>query len=178
MNGLSFIGAGSIFIVLTPISSTMEIKVRKGVVEDITAIHALIVELAVFEKAGDEVSVTIDQLREDGFGESSRYQFLVAELHGEVVGMSLFYLKYSTWKGTCLFLEDLIVTSSKRQLGIGQLLFDGTVAEARKISAGRMEWQVLDWNEPAIKFYKKLNANLDGEWINCKLTHEQIMAYE
>lgn len=178
MNGHSFIGAVPIFIVLVPISSTMEINIRPGTIDDITAIHALIVELAVFEKAGNEVSVTIDQLKEDGFGPTPEYKFIVAEVENEIVGMSLFYNKYSTWKGTCLFLEDLIVTESKRKLGLGKMLFDATVAEARKMSAGRMEWQVLDWNEPAINFYKKLNANLDGEWINCKLTHEQIMAYE
>jgi GNAT superfamily N-acetyltransferase len=89
----------------------------------------------------------------------------------------LYYIKYSTWKGKCIFLEDIIVTEAHRKAGIGKKLFDEVVKVAKEMKAPRMEWQVLEWNEPAIKFYEKLNARFDNEWINCKLTGEQIEGY-
>jgi GNAT superfamily N-acetyltransferase len=94
------------------------------------------------------------------------------------MGIALFYQKYSTWKGRCLFLEDLVVSEKHRRLGIGKALFDKLVAEARTLGSMRLEWQVLGWNEPAIQFYKKINAQLDGEWINCKLDKDQLEKYQ
>jgi GNAT superfamily N-acetyltransferase len=95
-----------------------------------------------------------------------------------VVGISLLYTKYSTWKGKCIFLEDIIVTESYRSKGIGSLLFERSIQFAKDQNAGRLEWQVLDWNEPAIQFYKKFEALLDPTWINCKFTREQLAQIE
>ena len=107
------------------------------------------------------------------------FGFFVADTGSEgIIGIALYYVKYSTWKGRCIFLEDIIVTEKHRQKGIGRLLFDEVARVARDLKVKRLEWQVLDWNEPAIRFYKKLNAVLDPEWINCKLTGEQLANYE
>jgi GNAT superfamily N-acetyltransferase len=113
-------------------------------------------------------------MEEDGFGPNPVYGFFVAELDRAIVGLSLFYWRYSTWKGKRLYLEDIIVTETVRGKGIGKLLFDRTMAKALEENCTGMMWQVLDWNEPAINFYKKYNAKLDGEWINCHLEAEQI----
>lgn len=152
--------------------------VRRGTPDDISAVHRLIKELADYEKAGDKVTLSEEQLRKDGFGPEPLYSFFVAELEGQIVGMALYYQKYSTWQGRSLFLEDIIVTQNQRNQGIGIKLFDEVVNVAKSLSANRLEWQVLNWNEPAIQFYNKLGALLDGEWINCKLSQEQIMTYE
>lgn len=155
-----------------------EFIVRKGKAEDIRGLLDLIIELAVYEKEPDAVIVTEDQLREDCFGDHPLFEFLVAEMGNEIAGIALYYRKYSTWKGRCMFLEDLVVGEKHRRLGIGQALFDELVAIAKKDGAMRLEWQVLDWNEPAINFYKRLNAQLDSEWINCKLDRNQIQQYQ
>jgi len=152
----------------------MELIIRKGEKPDLKAILTLIQELAVYEKAGNEVVVTVEQLEQDGFGESKVFDFLVAERMGEIVGMALYYTKYSTWKGKCIFLEDIIVNEMHRGKGIGAELMKQLIKIAAEKNAGRLEWQVLEWNEPAIQFYKKLNAVLDPEWVNCKLTNEQL----
>lgn len=145
------------------------IKIRPAVREDMAAVHALITELAVYEKAAEQVTNTVAQLEEDGFGESPVFDCIVATEEDQIVGFALFYTSYSTWKGQCLYLEDFLVTESYRGKGIGGLLFDEVyrIAKARKV--GRFEWQVLDWNEPAINFYKKYDAILDPEWLNGKL---------
>jgi len=150
------------------------IRIRKGTKEDIPQALGLVKELAVFEKAPDEVEVTIEEMTEWGFGKDKQFDFFVAEENNAILGMALYYFKYSTWKGKCLFLEDIIVTESQRGKGIGQLLFEEVVKVAKETKVRRMEWQVLDWNEPAIKFYAKYNSCLDGEWINCKLTNHQL----
>ena len=125
-------------------------SIRKGMPEDAAAIHRLIVELAIYERAEHEVATTVDQLREDGFGDDAIYRLFVAEVEGEVVGMALWYEKYSTWKGRCGFLEDLVVRESHRGKGIGKALFLAVAEACAAAYYGRMEWQVLDWNEPAI----------------------------
>jgi GNAT superfamily N-acetyltransferase len=150
--------------------------IRKGTPEDAAAIHRLIVELAIYERAEQEVTTTVDQLREDGFGDNAIYRLFVAEVEGEVVGMALWYEKYSTWKGRCGFLEDLVVRESHRGKGLGKALFLAVVDACAVADYGRMEWQVLDWNEPAIGFYKSLGADLDPEWLNGKLTREGLSA--
>jgi GNAT superfamily N-acetyltransferase len=150
--------------------------IRKGMPEDAAAIHRLIVELAIYERAEQEVTTTVDQLREDGFGDNAIYRLFVAEVEGEVVGMALWYEKYSTWKGRCGFLEDLVVRESHRGKGLGKALFLAVVDACAVADYGRMEWQVLDWNEPAIGFYKSLGADLDPEWLNGKLTREGLSA--
>jgi GNAT superfamily N-acetyltransferase len=158
----------------------MEAKtnVRAGTIADVNRIHELIMELAEYERAPQEVTLTPEQLKADGFGTNPAFSFIVAEINERVVGMALYYFKYSTWKGRCLFLEDLIVEQESRQKGVGLALFDRLVEISLQKGARRLEWQVLDWNEPAIGFYKKIGAELDAEWINGRFTHEGLMAYQ
>jgi GNAT superfamily N-acetyltransferase len=155
----------------------MNIAIRKGTKTDLTAVLNLVKELAIYEKAPNEVTVTLSDMERDGFGENPIFSFFVAETDGKIVGIALYYIKYSTWKGKCVFLEDIIVTEAYRQYGIGKKLFDEVVKVAKAMHVKRLEWQVLEWNEPAIKFYKKLNAHFDEEWINCKLTDKEIQTY-
>lgn len=156
----------------------MIISVRKGVKSDLLAALQLIKELALYENAPDEVIVTIEDMERDGFGEDPVFNFFVAEVDGGIVGIALYYVKYSTWKGKCIFLEDIIVTEQYRKQGVGKKLFDEVVKVSKELIVQRLEWQVLEWNEPAIRFYEKINSNLDKEWINCKLTREQILHYQ
>jgi GNAT superfamily N-acetyltransferase len=143
--------------------------IRTATPKDMQAVNDLIHELAVYEKAGEQHINTTEQLIEDGFGSNKVFDCIVAELNGTVVGFALFYTSYSTWKGKCLYLEDFLVTEKLRAKGIGKLLFDEVYQIAKNKKVGRFEWQVLDWNEPAINFYKKYNATLDGEWLNGKI---------
>lgn len=152
----------------------METKIREGNPEDIPAIFALVNELALYEKAPQEVITTVEQMYEDGFGANAIFKFIVAELNSQIVGMALYYWKYSTWKGKGIYLDDIIVTEKHRRKGIGKLLMDEIIKIAMKEKANKLEWQVLDWNEPAINFYRKYNVEFDDEWINCKLTRKQL----
>lgn len=147
------------------------IEIRKGEKRDLPRVLELIKELADYEKAPDEVDNTLELMEKDGFGENPIFGFFVAEDGAKgIVGIALYYFRYSTWKGKRMYLEDLIVTESERGNGTGKLLFDEIIAEGKKQHCTGMMWQVLDWNEPAINFYKKYyNANLDGEWINCSI---------
>ncbi|MFT4033008.1 MAG: GNAT family N-acetyltransferase [Siphonobacter sp.] len=148
----------------------MSTIIRQATPEDVPAIYQLIVELAEYEKALHEVINSPEQLLKDGFGEHPLYGTIIAEVDGEVVGMSLYYYRYSTWKGKRLYLEDLIVKEAHRGSGLGKKLLDATVEEARRTECSGLMWQVLDWNEPSIEFYKRYGASLDGEWINCHLS--------
>lgn len=153
--------------------------VRPGKAEDVPFIFDLITELAVYEKAGNEVTNTREKLLEDGFGKDPIYGLFVVENHlRKIIGMALYYTKYSTWKGRCLFLEDIIVTEEYRGQGIGAILFEEVIRVARDEQAGRMEWQVLEWNEPAIRFYNKYGATLDPEWLNGKFTQDQLQSFQ
>jgi len=156
----------------------MNIVIRKAKKEDIPDIILLIKELALYEKALEQVSITKEELEIDGFGNNPLFWIILAEQEKKIVGMSFYYIRYSTWKGKCLYLEDIIVKEEKRGKGIGKLLFDATIEEAKKIDAALLTWQVLEWNSPAINFYKKYNATLDAEWINGRLTKEQIKNYK
>jgi GNAT superfamily N-acetyltransferase len=158
-------------------NDTEVFTVRKGTKNDVRAVHALIVELAIYERAEQEVSNTVDQLLRDGFGEDPVYELLVAETEGKVVGMALWYTKYSTWKGKCGYLEDLVVQADLRGRGIGKALFLEVAKACARRGYGRMEWQVLDWNEPAIGFYRSLGAGLDPEWLNGKLTKDELQTF-
>ena len=155
----------------------MKINIRKGVKEDLPQVLNLVKELAAYEKAPGEVTVTIEEMERDGFGDKPVFHFFVAETEEKVIGLSLYYIKYSTWKGKCVFLEDIIVNEPFRKSGVGKKLFDEVVKIAKELNVERLEWQVLEWNEPAIKFYKKLNSQFDNEWVNCKLTGKQIQEY-
>lgn len=147
----------------------MSTIIRRATPADVPSIYQLIVELAEYEKALHEVKNTPEQLLKDGFGEQPLYGTIVAEVNGEVVGMSLYYYRYSTWKGKRLYLEDLIIKEAYRGYGLGKRLLEATVEEARQTQCSGLMWQVLDWNEPSIEFYKKFGAKLDGEWINCHI---------
>lgn len=147
----------------------MDFKIRKANKEDLPQVLDLIKELAIYEKAGHEVTITIEQLEKDGFGEHPLYWIILAENESGIVGMSFYYIRYSTWKGRCLYLEDIVVKEAYRGHKIGKQLFEETIKAAKEMGAKLMTWQVLDWNEPAINFYKKFNAELDEEWINGKL---------
>ncbi|HAS41833.1 MAG TPA: GNAT family N-acetyltransferase [Microscillaceae bacterium] len=146
------------------------VKIREGSPDDVGVLLALIKELALYEKALDEVENTEEQLLKDGFGDNPLYGFYVAEYDGKVVGMALYYYRYSTWKGKSLYLEDLYVTQAYRKHKVGLYLFKAIAQKAKDENCHRISWQVLDWNEPAIKFYKKLGAELDPEWVNGALS--------
>ena len=143
--------------------------IRTALPDDMKAVHGLIRELAIYEKAEEQHTNSVEQLIKDGFGTNNVFDCIVAEVDKEVVGFALFYTSYSTWKGQCLYLEDFLVTESMRGAGIGKLLFDEVYQIAKDRNVGRFEWQVLDWNEPALNFYRKYNADLDGGWINGKI---------
>ena len=152
----------------------MEIFIRKAKKKDLPSILALIKELAAYEKAPDEVKVTLKELERDGFGKEKTYDCFVAESEkNKIVGIALYYTKYSTWKGRCIYLDDIIVTEKMRGHGIGKLLFEKVILESKKMKVRKLEWQVLDWNKPAINFYKKYSTVFDSEWINCKLVFER-----
>jgi GNAT superfamily N-acetyltransferase len=148
----------------------MEITIRKAVKADCRRMMELVEELAVYEKAPDEITVAFEHFVESGFGETPVWWALVAEINGNVEGFALYYVRYSTWKGQRMYLEDLLVTEKFRGKGIGKLLFDQLIEEAKEKKFAGINWQVLDWNEPAINFYKKLDhVSFDGEWVNCSL---------
>ena len=151
--------------------------IRQGIMEDVPRLLELIRELAVYEKAPNEVTVTLEETKNWGFGPDKIFDFFVAEENGNVLGIALYYYKYSTWKGKCLFLEDIIVTENYRRRGLGKLLFEAVARVAKEQKVRRMEWQVLEWNAPAIKFYEKYKATLDSEWINGKLTNIDLQGF-
>ncbi|MBT6837099.1 MAG: GNAT family N-acetyltransferase [Bacteroidetes bacterium] len=157
----------------------MKIIIRKANKADLPEVLNLIKELALYEKAPDEVTITIEELEKDGFGDQPMYEVILAESdEEEIIGMSFYYYAYSTWKGKCLYLEDIIVKEEFRGKGIGKQLFDATVLKAKEVKAKRMMWQVLDWNTPAIEFYKqKYKAEISSEWLNGRLTEEQIQHF-
>ncbi|MFC6996437.1 GNAT family N-acetyltransferase [Rufibacter roseus] len=158
---------------------SLTVTIRKGTEADLPQVHALIVELAVYEKAPDEVTNTIEDMRRDGFGDKSIFEFYVADSAEEgIVAIALYYTAYSTWKGKMLFLEDIVVTERHRRRGIGRLLFRAVVEAAKEGNYQRMKWQVLEWNGPAINFYRSIGANLDEEWTNCNLSKAQLQAFE
>ncbi len=144
--------------------------IRRAVKEDCPRLLELIKELALYEKAPEEVTVTLEHFEESGFGEQPVWWAFVAEENNLVLGFALYYIRYSTWKGQRMYLEDILVTEKARGKGIGKLLFDQLIVEATEKKLSGIVWQVLEWNEPAINFYKKYNANFDGEWINCSVT--------
>ena len=153
---------------------TTKIKIREGTRNDLPRVLELVKELADYEKSLHEVQNTVARMEEEGFGQQPVFGFFVAERDGIIAGLSLYYWRYSTWKGKRLYLEDIIVTESARGGGIGKLLFDRTMQHSLDENCSGMMWQVLDWNEPAINFYKKYDAALSQEWINCSLEREQI----
>lgn len=143
--------------------------IRNAVKADCPAMMDLIRELAIFEKAPEQVTVSLSHFEESGFGEKPVWWAFVAEIDGVIVAMALYYIRYSTWKGQRMYLEDIIVSEAYRGQGLGAALMEALIAEAKAKQFKGMIWQVLDWNEPAIQFYKKYQAHFDPEWINVSL---------
>ncbi|MBC7408100.1 MAG: GNAT family N-acetyltransferase [Arcicella sp.] len=144
----------------------MSIIIRESVREDVPIMFELIKELALYEKAPEQVTNTIEQMYLDGFGENPIFGSIVSEVDEKIVGMALYYYRYSTWKGKRLYLEDLIVSEIMRGQGLGEKLLEATIEKARQSDCTGLMWQVLDWNEPAINFYKKFGARFESEWLN------------
>lgn len=163
----------------------MAIEIRRAVREDAPRMMELVKELALYERAPEQVTVTMDHFIESGFGQNPVWWAFVASSptplstggEGEpasegtavIHGFALYYIRYSTWKGQAMYLEDILVTETMRGKKIGKLLFDRLIEEAKEKKLGRIVWQVLDWNEPAINFYKKYNAEFDKGWLNCSI---------
>jgi GNAT superfamily N-acetyltransferase len=150
----------------------MDIKIRKAVRKDCVRILELVKELARYEKAPNEVTVTLEHFEQSGFNSRPIWWAYVAEVNGIVEGFALYYIRFSTWKGQRMYLEDFYVTEEMRGKGLGKLLFEKLITEAKKRKFNGIQWQVLEWNEPAINFYKKYNAVFDGEWFNCAIPVE------
>jgi ribosomal protein S18 acetylase RimI-like enzyme len=153
----------------------MNINIRKSEKVDCVRMMELVRELAIYEKAPDEVTVDLNHFIESGFGPNPVWWAYVAEITNEdnskqIVGFALYYIRYSTWKGQRMYLEDIIVTENMRGNGIGKKLFDQLILVCKELQFKGITWQVLDWNEPAINFYKKFEGvKFDGEWVNCSL---------
>jgi len=153
----------------------MKINIRRAVKEDCPRLLELVQELATYERAPNEVTVTLEHFTESGFGERPVWWAFVAASPNpsgggeQIHGFALYYIRYSTWKGQAMYLEDILITNEMRGKGIGKLLFDRLIEEAREKKFNRIIWQVLDWNEPAIDFYKKYNAEFDSGWLNCSI---------
>jgi GNAT superfamily N-acetyltransferase len=145
----------------------MQINIRKATPADIPAMHSLVRELAIYEEAEDQFVATVEEYERD-FA-AGIYHTIVAEAEGKVVGMALYYMAYSTWKGKMLYLEDFVVFEDYRRYGIGQMLFDAFLEAARQEGCRLVKWQVLDWNEPALRFYEKNEAIIEREWWNGKI---------
>lgn len=156
----------------------MDITIKRAQERDYPRILELIKELAEYERAPGEVGITLEELIHDGKGKHPLFFVDVAEVKDHVIGMALYYIGYSTWKGKMLYLDDLIVNEAYRKQGVGQLLFESVIKASQEMKVKQIRWHVLDWNEPAIKFYEKVNASLDPEWITGKFSETQIQNYE
>ena len=156
----------------------MSVNLRNATAADCPRLLELIVELAVYERAPEEVTVSLNEFTAAGFGGNPVWKAFVAEENDVIVGFALYYIRYSTWKGCRLYLEDFIVTESQRGKGTGKLLFNRIIKETADKGYSGMVWQVLDWNEPAINFYNKYNSKLESGWINASLSKEQVQALQ
>lgn len=152
-------------------------NIRKGTIQDMPRVLELIKELAVFEKQPDAVIVTVADLERDGFGQHPLFQIVVAEVDGEIPGIALFYNRYSTWKGKTIHLEDLIVSEKYRGSGIGMQLYKAVMQEAKNQNVRRVEWNVLDWNTPAISFYEKTGAVVFKDWLVAQMDEEGLVNF-
>lgn len=149
-------------------------QLRVAVKADCPRLLELVIELAVFEREPDAVTVTLEEFEDAGFGAKPVWKAFVVEDAGIIAGFAMYYIRYSTWKGRRLYLEDLVITEAYRGKGLGKLLFDRIIQETRDLNFSGMVWQVLDWNEPAIKFYRKYEANIEAGWLNASLSKEQV----
>ncbi|SFU07328.1 L-amino acid N-acyltransferase YncA [Algoriphagus locisalis] len=151
-------------------------RLREGKIEDLPRVLELINELALYEKAPEQVTNTVAMMEADGFGENPVFGMFVCEKEesADIVGIAIYYYRYSTWKGKRIYLEDLVVTQSERGNGAGKLLFDRIMKKGLEENCTGMMWQVLDWNEPAINFYRKYGATLEAGWLNAHLQDYEI----
>ena len=148
--------------------------IRKGIQKDMPAVLDLIKQLATFEKEPEAVVVTVDDLVRDGFGKNPLFYTLVAEIENKIIGIALYYYRYSTWKGKTIHLEDLIVKEENRGSGAGFALYSEIIMQGKKDNVRRIEWNVLDWNTPAIEFYKKSGAKVLDDWLVAQMDEEGI----
>jgi GNAT superfamily N-acetyltransferase len=149
-------------------------NIRKGRPEDMQAVLELIQELADFEKEPDAVLVTVDDLIRDGFGPIPLFHVFVAEVESEIVGIALYYYRYSTWKGKIIHLEDLVVTDKMRGTGLGYALYSEIIKQGKRDKVRRIDWHVLDWNASAIEFYEKSGAKVLKDWYVTQMDEEGI----
>jgi len=150
-------------------SRNVAFEIRGGTEADLPRVFELVKELALFERAPEEVDNSVERMKKDGFGPDAVFGFLVATLEETIVGISIYYFRYSTWKGKSLYLEDLIVTEQMRGNGIGKALFDATVQKGKELGCVQMNWQVLDWNTDAIEFYKLYGSTIEDGWLNASI---------
>ena len=148
--------------------------IRKGTQNDMPAVLNLIKELAIFEKEPHAVVITVDDLLRDGFGESPLFHTFVAEVDNQIIGTALYYYRYSTWKGRTIHLEDLIVKEDKRGSGAGFALYSEVIRQGKRDNVRRIEWNVLDWNTPAIEFYEKSGAKILNDWLVVQMDETAI----
>lgn len=151
------------------------IVIRKGRPTDVPAVMELVRELAVYEKAAHEVSNTESRMLADGFSENPAFGLFIAERERQIIGIAIHFVRYSTWKGKMLYLEDIVVRQEMRGQGAGAALFEACMQHCIDAGYAGMSWQVLDWNEPALNFYSKYNAQFDNEWVNGKIMREQML---
>ena len=155
----------------------MDFKVRLGKKEDMQAVFNLITELAVFEKEPDAVEITVTDLVRDGFSETSKFKVFVAEQEHNIIGIALFYERFSTWKGRTIHLEDLIVTKSKQKIGAGKALYTAVLKHAYDNNFNRVAWEVIDWNTNAIDFYKNTGATYLNDWSVVQMNKENLAKF-
>lgn len=148
--------------------------IRKGTKADMPAVLGLIRELAIFEREPEAVVVTVADLEKDGFGDKPLFHTIIAEKEGEIVGMALYYYRYSTWKGKTIHLEDLIVKEKMRGTGLGMALYTEIMKQGKEDGVRRIEWNVLDWNQNAIDFYEKSGAKVLDDWRVVQMTENGI----
>ncbi|MBE7175207.1 MAG: GNAT family N-acetyltransferase [Mucilaginibacter polytrichastri] len=151
--------------------------IREAKKEDCARILELVHELALYERAPQEVTVTLEEFIRAGFGEKPVWKAFVADTGEEVIGFALYYVRFSTWKGPRLYLEDFLVTDAARGKGIGKLLFERIIREAHELGFNGMSWQVLDWNEPALNFYRKYEAQTEAGWLNASISKEKLSLF-
>ena len=155
----------------------MNFKVRLGQKEDMQAVFNLITELAVFEKEPDAVEITVTDLVRDGFSETPKFKVFVAEQEHNIIGIALFYERFSTWKGRTIHLEDLIVTKSKQKIGAGKALYTAVLKHAYDNNFNRVAWEVIDWNTNAIDFYKSTGATYLNDWSVVQMNKENLAKF-
>ncbi|PQB03189.1 GNAT family N-acetyltransferase [Polaribacter filamentus] len=155
----------------------MSFIIREGQKQDVKAILDLITELAVFEKEPDAVEITVEDLLKDGFSDNPKFKTFVAEENAVVIGIALFYERYSTWKGKSIHLEDLMVTQSKRKIGAGKALYTAVLKYAHDHNFNRVAWEVIDWNTNAINFYKSTGATYLSDWSVVQMNKENLSKY-